>query len=57
MCMCMPICLACHKNVFLQDTIEAVAHEQLHPFLEELVKLDPRLTVLKIFMIFREYCS
>ena len=26
-------------------------------FLQELEKLDPRLSVLKIFMIFRVYCS
>ena len=29
---------------------------KIHSFLKELVKLDPRLAVLKIFMIFRVYC-
>ena len=29
----------------------------IHSFLLETVKLAPRLTVLKIFMIFRVYCS
>ena len=29
----------------------------VHSFLSEAAKLDPKLTVLKIFMIFRIYCS